>query len=188
MEQLLQSRGYLAPEYALRGQVTKKSDIYSFGVLLLEIVTGRCNHNARLPPEDQFLLERVPFRLSSISYWMRYICGTAHYSFDSHILYSIVEAENLSFTWTNYEQGKLEEIIDIDIGDDLDVEAACRLLKIGLLCTQDAMKLRPSMTNVVQMLIGERAVSMDKVTKPVVISDNELKADDQQRLTDALLQ
>jgi len=53
------SRGYLAPEYAVRGQVTKKSDIYSFGVLLLEIVSGRCNHNARLPQGDQFLLERV---------------------------------------------------------------------------------------------------------------------------------
>lgn len=52
-------RGYLAPEYAVRGQVTKKSDIYSFGVLLLEIVSGRCNHNARLPRGDQFLLERV---------------------------------------------------------------------------------------------------------------------------------
>ncbi|KAL5674999.1 hypothetical protein ACJX0J_011130, partial [Zea mays] len=50
--------GYLAPEYAIRGQVTKKSDIYSYGVLLLEIVSGRCNTNTRLPSEDQFLLER----------------------------------------------------------------------------------------------------------------------------------
>ena len=52
-------RGYLAPEYAIRGQVTKKSDIYSYGVLLLEIVSGRCNTNTRLPSEDHFLLERV---------------------------------------------------------------------------------------------------------------------------------
>jgi serine/threonine protein kinase len=59
------TRGYLAPEYAVRGQVTKKSDIYSFGVLLLEIVSGRCNHNARLPQGDQFLLERVSFIILS---------------------------------------------------------------------------------------------------------------------------
>ncbi|CAJ1961632.1 unnamed protein product [Sphenostylis stenocarpa] len=33
--------GYLAPEYAIGGQLTKKADIYSFGVLILEIVSGR---------------------------------------------------------------------------------------------------------------------------------------------------
>ncbi|XP_050219786.1 cold-responsive protein kinase 1-like [Mercurialis annua] len=51
--------GYLAPEYALRGQLTRKADIYSFGVLLLEIVSGRSNTNKRLPSEEQYLLERV---------------------------------------------------------------------------------------------------------------------------------
>ncbi|XP_054814649.1 cold-responsive protein kinase 1-like isoform X2 [Prosopis cineraria] len=51
--------GYLAPEYAVRGQVNRKADIYSFGVLLLEIVSGRCNTNTRLPEEEQFLLERT---------------------------------------------------------------------------------------------------------------------------------
>ncbi|XP_074569113.1 putative serine/threonine-protein kinase [Curcuma longa] len=35
--------GYLAPEYALQGQLTKKADIYSFGVVLLEIISGRSN-------------------------------------------------------------------------------------------------------------------------------------------------
>ncbi|GFP96468.1 probable leucine-rich repeat receptor-like serine/threonine-protein kinase at3g14840, partial [Phtheirospermum japonicum] len=32
--------GYLAPEYAIRDKLTRKEDIYSFGVLLLEIVSG----------------------------------------------------------------------------------------------------------------------------------------------------
>jgi len=52
-------RGYLAPEYAIRGQLTRKADIYSFGVLLLEIVSGRSNTNRRLPTEEQCLLKRV---------------------------------------------------------------------------------------------------------------------------------
>lgn len=50
---------YLAPEYALEGRLTRRADVYSFGVLLLEIVSGRSNINTRLPYEDQFLLERV---------------------------------------------------------------------------------------------------------------------------------
>jgi hypothetical protein len=33
----------MAPEYAMRGQYSVKSDAFSFGVLLLEIVTGRKN-------------------------------------------------------------------------------------------------------------------------------------------------
>ncbi|GJN11525.1 hypothetical protein PR202_ga29724 [Eleusine coracana subsp. coracana] len=35
--------GYMAPEYAMRGYYSIKSDVFSFGVLILEIVTGRRN-------------------------------------------------------------------------------------------------------------------------------------------------
>lgn len=33
--------GYLAPEYFLHGIVDEKTDVFAFGILLLEIVTGR---------------------------------------------------------------------------------------------------------------------------------------------------
>ncbi|PWA98030.1 cysteine-rich receptor-like protein kinase 2 [Artemisia annua] len=35
--------GYMAPEYIAHGQLTEKVDVYSFGVLILEVVTGKPN-------------------------------------------------------------------------------------------------------------------------------------------------
>lgn len=36
-------RGYISPEYAANGLFSIKSDIFSFGVLVLEIVSGKKN-------------------------------------------------------------------------------------------------------------------------------------------------
>ncbi|XP_015082803.1 probable LRR receptor-like serine/threonine-protein kinase At1g07650 isoform X2 [Solanum pennellii] len=43
--------GYMAPEYAMRGYLTSKADIYSYGVVALEIISGKSNTNYR-PTED----------------------------------------------------------------------------------------------------------------------------------------
>ncbi|KAJ4755909.1 Leucine-rich repeat transmembrane protein kinase [Rhynchospora pubera] len=45
--------GYMAPEYAMRGYLTNKADIYSFGIVALEIVSGKSNTNYR--PKDEFV-------------------------------------------------------------------------------------------------------------------------------------
>ncbi|KAK6133071.1 hypothetical protein DH2020_033110 [Rehmannia glutinosa] len=124
--------GYLAPEYAIRGQLTRRADIYSFGVLLIEIVSGRCNTNTRLPIDEQYILER---------------------------------------TWKLYERNELVALVDTSLNGDFDAEQACRFLKIGLICTQDSPKLRPSMSTVVRMLTGEKDVDGNTITKPGLISD-----------------
>ncbi|XP_030938773.1 putative receptor-like protein kinase At4g00960 isoform X1 [Quercus lobata] len=39
--------GYMAPEYAMHGQFSVKSDVFSFGVLVLEIISGKKNSSFR---------------------------------------------------------------------------------------------------------------------------------------------
>ncbi|XP_066315171.1 probable serine/threonine-protein kinase PBL23 [Miscanthus floridulus] len=48
--------GYCAPEYAMTGKLTKMSDIYSFGVVLLELITGRRAIDVARPSEEQVLV------------------------------------------------------------------------------------------------------------------------------------
>uniref|UniRef100_N1QW06 Putative LRR receptor-like serine/threonine-protein kinase n=1 Tax=Aegilops tauschii TaxID=37682 RepID=N1QW06_AEGTA len=49
--------GYLAPEYALLGQLTKKADIYSFGVLLLEVISGESSSKSTWGEDMHVLVE-----------------------------------------------------------------------------------------------------------------------------------
>ncbi|XP_024157132.1 probable LRR receptor-like serine/threonine-protein kinase At1g56140 isoform X2 [Rosa chinensis] len=49
--------GYLAPEYAMRGHLTEKTDVFAFGVVALEIVSGRPNCDTSLDEDKIYLLE-----------------------------------------------------------------------------------------------------------------------------------
>ncbi|XP_062088350.1 cysteine-rich receptor-like protein kinase 10 [Humulus lupulus] len=48
--------GYMAPEYAKRGRISFKSDVFSFGVLLLEILSGQRNGSFRHGENTEHLL------------------------------------------------------------------------------------------------------------------------------------
>lgn len=81
--------GYCAPEYAMSGKLTLKSDIYSFGVVLLELITGRKAIDMAKRPGEQNLVSWVSNKLLYLSLP---ICGV----FELLFLFKLVEVYTLS--------------------------------------------------------------------------------------------
>ncbi|KAM6589337.1 hypothetical protein CsatA_011942 [Cannabis sativa] len=57
--------GYMAPEYIVRGKLSEKADVYSFGILVIEVVSGRKNNSFNDNPNS--ILQMV---------WSHYLSGT----------------------------------------------------------------------------------------------------------------
>ncbi|KAJ4958058.1 hypothetical protein NE237_025169 [Protea cynaroides] len=112
------SVGYIAPEYGLGKHASIQGDVYSFGVLLLEIVTGK-------RPTDVLFHEG-----SSLHEWMK--------SQYPHKLEPIVKKALLRLapsTAASYS-GKIWRDVILE------------LIELGLICTQYSPSTRPSMIDV----------------------------------------
>ena len=58
---------YVAPEYAMTGHLLVKSDVYSYGVVLLELLTGKTPVDMSQPSGQENLVTWVSSNLESAS-------------------------------------------------------------------------------------------------------------------------
>ncbi|KAL1807266.1 hypothetical protein DCAR_0833132 [Daucus carota subsp. sativus] len=78
--------GYMAPEYLANGQLTEKADVYSFGVLLLEIVTGRQNNKGKSSEFSDSLVTIA---------WKRFQQGTVEEILDTNLMLNDFHRSNV---------------------------------------------------------------------------------------------
>lgn len=111
-------RGYMSPEFKATGVATQKSDVYAFGVVILELLTGQ---------------EPLRHKLDRSS-------GT-------HRLISVIETAREAVEGGGEEtvEGRLRRWIDRRLRDSFPVEAAERLTRVALQCVQEDPNKRPEM-------------------------------------------
>lgn len=63
----------MAPEYAMHGYLTDKADVYSFGIVSLEIVSGRSNTTHQRKEDNFNLLNWVIYFINRLNYPLQYL-------------------------------------------------------------------------------------------------------------------
>nr|KYP61377.1 Receptor-like protein kinase HSL1 [Cajanus cajan] len=113
MSSVIGSFGYMAPEYVQTTRVSEKIDVFSFGVVLLELTTGK---EANYGDEHSSLAEWA---------WRHIIVGS-----------------------------EIEELLDYEFMDPSYKNEMCCVFKLGVLCTSTLPTNRPSMKEVLHILLS----------------------------------
>ncbi|KAL3615745.1 hypothetical protein CASFOL_040039 [Castilleja foliolosa] len=126
--------GYTAPEYAIHGHLSEKVDIYSFGVVILEIISGRRSSDMDSASDTEFLLQ---------------------------------EATLFCSAWKLYESGSHLKLIDESLAsDEYNPEDLKKMVELALICTQSPTSSRPTMSEILVMLLSDRSAEHKAPSRP----------------------
>ncbi|KAM0912586.1 hypothetical protein ACQ4PT_012704 [Festuca glaucescens] len=136
--------GYLAPEWISGEAITAKADVFSYGMMLFEIVSGRRN------------VEQGERRFVASSS----ACATGaeeQATTTTATFFPLLVARRLA------EEGDMMALLDPELEGDTSAEEISRLCKVACWCIQHDVNTRPTMAAVVQVLEGLTDVEMPPV-------------------------
>ncbi|OEL33498.1 putative LRR receptor-like serine/threonine-protein kinase [Dichanthelium oligosanthes] len=117
--------GHIAPEYLSTGQSSEKTDVFGFGILLLELVTGQ--RALQLGKGSAGAALHGGQKGGVMLDWVRKV----------------------------HQEKMLDLLVDQDLGPHYDRIEVAEMVHVALLCTQFQPSHRPKMSEVVRMLEGD---------------------------------
>ncbi|GLT46287.1 hypothetical protein SLA2020_200510 [Shorea laevis] len=123
--------GYVAPEYGMSTKISKPGDVYSFGILLLEMITGKAPTDSMFKDNftiHQLVKTRLPERVTDI--------------IDPSLLQEVQEAENSKARNMRKGVGVLESLLAV--------------AEVGVVCSMESPSERMEMKEVAAKLYAIR--------------------------------
>ncbi|KAI9112292.1 hypothetical protein K1719_016815 [Acacia pycnantha] len=127
------TRGYMAPEWVFNHPITSKVDVYSYGMVVLEMITGRSPMTMKIHSDDDEDQEGQNVRLVT---WVR---------------------EKKNKTTSSSCRSWVEQIIDPAMGSEFEVGEMQKietLASVALKCVEEDKNGRPTMSQVVELLLS----------------------------------
>ncbi|KAG2302434.1 hypothetical protein Bca52824_031085 [Brassica carinata] len=132
------TRGYLAPEWITNTAISEKADVYSYGMVLLELVSGRKNCSFRSRSNSAAAAEEKHQNNNS----------STTTTTSSGLVYFPLYALDM------HEQGSYMELADPRLEGRVTSQEVAKLVRIALCCVHEEPALRPTMAAVVGMFEG----------------------------------
>ncbi|XP_039042148.1 putative receptor protein kinase ZmPK1 [Hibiscus syriacus] len=123
MSRIQGTKGYMAPEWALNLPVTAKVNVYSYGVVILELVKG-----IRL---SQWVVEDGDEQETELTRFIKVVRGK-------------MQGEEVA--WVN-------DTVDTRLNGQFNLIQAEKMIEIGISCVDENRNKRPTMDSIVQALI-----------------------------------
>ena len=129
----------MSPEYAWAGLFSEKSDIYSLGVLMLEIISGKKISRFSFGDGSKGLLAYVSDMFTVIDLILIVSIDMKMYSYCTQ-------------AWESWCETGGADLLDQDLTDSCNIYEVARCVQIGLLCVQHEASDRPNTLQLLSMI------------------------------------